>query len=238
VSHPAEQLRSRLVAHLEDRLRDRGVGGIAVSLGAAPETCAAWLPESLSREPGFLIYSITKTFTGTLALVLQEEGRLSLDDPLAGWFPEVPESEHITIRALLNHTAGVPDYGGLPSYHDAVRRSPGEPWGFEEFAQNSWEKGLLFEPGAGWAYSNPGYMLVKRVLESVADESYPDLLQSRICGPLDLERTFVPESLAALASLAPPRPRSCRRRESRPMSASRTTPVGCHTGSWLPPPRR
>lgn len=203
MSHSAEQLRSRLVAHLDTRLRDRGVGGIAVSLGKPPETCAAWLPESLSREPGFLIYSITKTFIGTLALVLQEEGRLSLGNPLAWWFPEVPESEHITIRAILNHTAGVPDYGGLQSYHDAVRRSPGEPWDFEEFAQHSWQKGLLFEPGTGWAYSNPGYMLVKRVLERVADESYADLVQSRICRPLNLERTFVPESVAALASLAP-----------------------------------
>jgi D-alanyl-D-alanine carboxypeptidase len=199
----AKQLRDRLVALLDARLRDRGVGGLAVARGAAPEILAAWLPESLPREPAFLIYSVTKTFTATLALVLQEEGRFSLADPLARWFPEIPGSPTITVRALLNHTAGVPDYGGRRAYHDAVRRAPGEPWSFDEFARHSWQGGLLSEPGAGWAYSNPGYLLVKRVLERVADERQADLVQSRLCRRPGLEHTFVPESVAALASLAP-----------------------------------
>jgi len=198
-----EALRSRLALHLDARLSGRGAGGIAIARGATPELLTTWLPESLGEEPGFLIYSITKTFSATLALVLQQEGRLSLDEPLARWLPEVPESARITTRALLNHTAGIPDYAGLPSYHDSVRRAPGEPWSFDQFARHSWQRGLLFEPGAGWAYSNPGYLLVKRVLERVADESYADLVLSRICRRLGLRRTWVAESTAALEPLAP-----------------------------------
>lgn len=97
----------------------------------------------------------------------------------------------------------MPDYGGIEAYHAAVRRSPGEPWSFDDFADKTWRKGMLFEPGAGFAYSNPGYLLLKRILERVADRSYADLVATRICRPLDLERTFVAESIAALAALAP-----------------------------------
>jgi D-alanyl-D-alanine carboxypeptidase len=200
---PACQLRSRLAALLDGRLRGRGAGGLAIARGAAPEIVVTWLPGALPREPAFLSYSITKTFTATLALVLQEEGRLTLDDPLARWLPEVPGAARIPVRRLLNHTAGVPDYGRLPAYHEAVRRTPGEPWSFDEFGDHTWQRGLLFEPGAGWAYSNPGYLLVKRVLERVADRSYAELVESRICRRLDLERSFVPETTAELAALAP-----------------------------------
>jgi len=199
----AEPLRSSLAAELRARLGERGSGGIAVALGGAAEVSAVWLPATLPDEPRFLTYSITKTFTAALATILGEEGRLSLEDPLSRWFPEIDSSPRISVRMLLNHTAGIPDYGGEEAYHEAVRRSPGRPWSLEEFANHSWRKGLRFEPGAGWAYSNPGYLLVKRILESVAGESYADLVRSRICRGLGLRRTFVPESLADLSSLAP-----------------------------------
>jgi D-alanyl-D-alanine carboxypeptidase len=202
---PEEALERRLRAELAARLGGRGAGGIAVARGAAPELSVVWLPETLSEEPRFLIYSVTKLFTGSLALVLQEEGRLSLADPLARWFPEIREAARIPLRALLNHTAGIRDYGGLDAYHEAVRCSPGEPWSFADYARHTWEKGLLFEPGTGWAYSNPGFLLMKRVLEAAAGESYAELVASRIVRRLALERTDVPESVAALASLAPAR---------------------------------
>ena len=171
--------------------------------GARSNVSAVWLPESLPGEPEFLVYSISKTFISALALILQREGRMSLQDSLARWFPEVDRSARITVRMLLNHTAGIPDYGGDQAYHDAVRHSPGEPWTFEEFADHTWRKGLLFEPGTGWSYSNPGYMLVKKILERAADESFSDLVRGRICSVLDLEHTFVPESVGQLARLAP-----------------------------------
>jgi D-alanyl-D-alanine carboxypeptidase len=203
VASGAQQIRNRLGAHLGTQLRERGVAGMAITLGDTRDVCAVWVPDSLRSEPQFLTYSITKTFTAALALALQEENRLCLDDSLARWFPEVDRSAQITVRMLLNHTAGVPDYGGLRAYHEAVRRSPGEPWTFEEFADHTWRKGLLFEPGTGWAYSNPGYMLVRSILSACADESYSDLVRSRICRVLELERTYVPESVSELARLAP-----------------------------------
>ncbi len=129
--------------------------------GAAP--LVRFRPQDVASEPRFLIYSITKTFLAALFLLLEESRALSLDDALARWQPRVTRAGDITLRALLRHTAGIPDYGGLSAYHHAVRESPSTAWTFERFAAETYEKGLMFEPGEGWAYSNPGYILLPRL---------------------------------------------------------------------------
>ena len=181
----------------------RGVAGIAVvaAPGAAPE--AVWVPPSTPEEPAYLAYSITKTFTAALLLQLRDEGRLTLGDRLARWFPRVPGADRISLRQLLNHTGGIPDNGGLASYHEAVRASPASPWSFERFAAETFEKGLGFEPGSAWAYSNPGYMLLRRIAEVIAETSFALMIRDRIARPLGLHRTFVAESPDDLAQLAP-----------------------------------
>jgi D-alanyl-D-alanine carboxypeptidase len=180
-----------------------GRAGLAVVTDATAGPAVAWVPRSAHEEPAYLAYSITKTFTAVLMLQLRDERRLCLDDPLARWFPRVVGAERISLRRLLNHTAGIPDYGGSRAYHEAVRVSPSTPWSFERFAAETFEKGLRFEPGTGWEYSNPGYMLLKRVAEQVAGGGYATLIAERIARPLGLERTFVPESTEDLSPLAP-----------------------------------
>jgi D-alanyl-D-alanine carboxypeptidase len=119
------------------------------------------------------------------------------------WCPSVAASDRISLRRLLDHTAGLPDYGGLPAYHAAVREHPSRPWSFERFAAETFDRGLAFEPGTGWAYSNPGYMLLKRIAEAVGEASFARLVADRVARPLGLGRTFVAESAADLANLAP-----------------------------------
>src|SRR5262245_19857368 len=140
-----------------------GIAGLAVIKNGHAQPDAIWLPSALSKEPTFLAYSITKTLIAVLFIQFTEEGLLDLDDPLARWFPDVSESQQISVRQLLSHTAGVPDYGPLPQYHEAVRRFPSKPWSFERFAADTFDKGLWFAPGSGWAYSNSGYMLLKSI---------------------------------------------------------------------------
>jgi len=181
----------------------RGIAGIAVvdERGAAPQ--AVWIPTSTVEEPAYLAYSITKTFTAALVLQLRDQRRLALDDRLGRWFSSVPGSDRISLRQLLNHTAGIPDYGALASYHEAVRASPASAWSFERFAAETFDKGLQFEPGSSWAYSNPGYMLLRRIAEASAGTSWALMIRDRIARPLGLHRTFVAESLEDLAQLAP-----------------------------------
>jgi D-alanyl-D-alanine carboxypeptidase len=206
-SHRSHQ--SRIVTELQEKMRRivvaaaRGRGAASVSViaraGAEPESF--WVPESGS-EPAFLAYSITKTFTASLILLLHDENSLRLDATLSRWFPRIARAQRISLRQLLNHTAGIRDYGPIRAYHESVRASPSQPWTFERFAAETFDKGLSFEPGQGWAYSNPGYMLLKRILEDVTGRSYRDLVAERIAQPLGLSRTFVAESIADLQSLA------------------------------------
>lgn len=192
---------------IEDVLTRRGSAGdalaIAGTIGQVEEPVVRWSPASTVEEPRFLIYSVTKTFTATLFLLLQEGGALSLDDPVRDWIPDVPRAERITLRRLLNHTAGVPDYGGLAAYRDAVRETPSRAWGFERYAAETYEKGLLFEPGEGWAYSNPGYMLLRRIAERVTGLPYTRTIDELIVKPLGLGSTKLAEGPADLAGLAP-----------------------------------
>jgi D-alanyl-D-alanine carboxypeptidase len=175
---------------------------VAVIERSGANAHAYWVPDSI-QEPAFLAYSITKTFTAVLILELCEEGQLSLDDRLAIWFPHIAHADRICLRHLLNHTAGIPDYGGIRAYHDSVKSSSSTPWSFERFAAETFDKGLLFEPGQGWAYSNPGYMLLKRIAEEVTRISYRALIADRIARPLGLRRTIVAESISDLGELAP-----------------------------------
>src|SRR5262245_20938827 len=180
----------------------RGVASVSALCPSLSEPITVWTPEA-RNEPAFLAYSVTKTFTSALVLKLCDEGRLSLDDRLSKWFAEIDGAPKISLRQLLNHTAGIPDYGGNAAYHESVRTRPSQPWAFERFAAETFDKGLLFDPGQGWAYSNPGYMLVKRIIEDVTGDSYRTLIAERIAGPLRLRRTFVAESIEDLATLAP-----------------------------------
>jgi D-alanyl-D-alanine carboxypeptidase len=215
------------VIELLTRTSRGGILSASVIARAGAEPHTAWVPES-GDEPAFLVFSITKTIVATLVLGLCEEGRIRLDDPLARWFPRIPRAESITIRRLLNHTAGIPDYGSLAAYHASVRSAPSAPWAFDRFAAETFGKGLAFAPGEGWQYSNPGYMLVKCIVEDVAGASLRDVVRARIVDPLGLRRTFVPERVDDLASLAPALSRAL-----TPDAAPRDVRECYHPG-WVP----
>lgn len=158
-----------------------------------------------SPAPLFLAYSCTKTFIAALVLRLGEEGRLALTDPVSRWFPDLPHSSAITVRHLLNHTSGLPDYGPLAAYHQAVRRTPSRPWNSDEFLARTLAQGVLFEPGKGWSYSNIGYLLLRMIVETLTGERLAGLLAARFFHPLGLGDTFVPETVADLGRLQPSR---------------------------------
>jgi D-alanyl-D-alanine carboxypeptidase len=95
------------------------------------------------------IYSITKTAIAAAVLLLVRDGVVELH----------------SVRSLLDHTSGVRDYGALPEYHDAVRTRPGSAWDDDEFLARTAAACPQFESGQGWAYSNTGYLLLRRLLD-------------------------------------------------------------------------
>ena len=118
--------------------------------------------------------------------------------------PTSTSAERISIRRLLNHSAGLPDYGPIRAYHEAVRSSPTEPWSFDRFAAETFEKGLLFRPGRAGHTPTPAYMLDK---EDRRGGNRPLLPRPRSGvprpPPRDWREPSLPESLEDLAPLAP-----------------------------------
>jgi D-alanyl-D-alanine carboxypeptidase len=144
----------------------------------------------------YLVYSVTKTYLAVLCLRLE----LDLDAPVATWIEDA-RLPPASLRQLLNHTSGIPDYGRLPAYGAAVRASPSEPWSDEELLARPLAGGLDFAPGEGWAYSNTGFLLVRRIVDDVAPGGFAGALRTELLEPLALDDTSLALEPADLAGL-------------------------------------
>lgn len=144
---------------------------------------------ALNIDSVFELASVSKQFTASAIMVLRDQGLLSLEDGLEKYFPGIPY-EGRTIKNLLNHT------GGLPDYMDWVREKADklgcipENSIIEEFIL---ESGLpaLFKVNEDWSYSNTGYALLALIVEKVSHISYGDFLKDKIFQPAGMEKTCV-----------------------------------------------
>ena len=136
-------------------------------------------------ETKYRLGSVTKQFTATLIMQLQEEGKLNVEDKLTDYIPDYPDGDKITIHHLLTHTSGVPNFTGFPEYVKTMMI----PATLEEIIERFKHKPLDFEPGEKFSYSNSGYLLLSYILEKASGESYEELLRERILEPLEMEAT-------------------------------------------------
>lgn len=134
--------------------------------------------ELLSADDVFQLYSITKTFTSTLVMKLEEEGKLKLSDKLEKYYPGFPEGNTITIENLLTHTSGIYDYTRGYNMPDMKEKT------LVHFLRS---KPLDFPPGTQWSYSNSGYWLLGFIIEKVTGLSYEEALKQYIFNPLQMK---------------------------------------------------
>ena len=135
--------------------------------------------ERIDGPPDALLpwWSFGKTVLAAAAFKLAEQGKLQLDTPLAG--------RSFTLRQLLGHRAGVPNYGPLADYHAAVARGD-NAWPVEKMLARAKADTLLFSPGTGWSYSNIGYVYVRHLIEHATDSDLRSALHATIFAPLGL----------------------------------------------------
>jgi CubicO group peptidase (beta-lactamase class C family) len=122
-------------------------------------------------------WSFTKTVIAAAALALVRDGRFVLDDPLT--------KRPYTLRQLLQHRAGLTEYGRLAAYHEAVARND-DGWPADEMLARTAADRLVYEPGKGWGYSNIGYYFVRRLIEQATDRSLGDALDDLVLKPLGI----------------------------------------------------
>jgi D-alanyl-D-alanine carboxypeptidase len=138
------------------------------------------------------IGSITKTYTATLLLLLQENNLLSLDDSIHEYLPDFANVDsNITIRQLLNHTSGVYDFFNDPTttFFDSIFSNPARIWMPTEVIQK-FTGPAYFAPGESFAYSNTNYLLAQLIIENVTGNNYQTELRNRILSPLGLTHTY------------------------------------------------
>jgi D-alanyl-D-alanine carboxypeptidase len=137
------------------------------------------LREPVRAETLFQAASVTKTFVAALVLRLAEHGVLGLDDRLSRWVPEFPDSWHITLRQLLNHTAGTADFVTDGRFLAAQRRRGlAAPWTPQQLLRYVPEP--LATPGERWHYSNTNYLLLGLAIERATDSTVGRELHRRL----------------------------------------------------------
>ncbi len=144
--------------------------------------------EEHSLDSVFEIASISKSFTAMAILMLIDQKRMGLDDDITRYFPSLPY-KGITIKNLLNHTSGLPDY--MEWFEETSN------WDHSRIATNKdvinylkeQKPEVLFEVNAKWEYCNTGYVLLAEVIEMVSDLTYGEFLQDRIFTPLEMRNT-------------------------------------------------
>jgi CubicO group peptidase (beta-lactamase class C family) len=147
----------------------------------------------------FRIGSITKQFTAAGILLLQERGKLKLEEPVKSYLPDAPSSwDKITVYNLLTHTSGIPNFTGLPEF-DAFKRMDRTPAESIAFFR---DQPLDFEPGTKFSYSNSNYILIGKIIESISGASYADFLEKNIFTPLGMTSTGPDISTAILPQRA------------------------------------
>jgi D-alanyl-D-alanine carboxypeptidase len=214
----AEALSERFQSELEAlhaELNFPGATAAYVLPDGTSGTAATGLSDVERRLPmtarsRMLAASIGKTFVGAEVLALAQQGSLGLDDPVAkwlgtrSWYSRLPNGGQITIRHLLNHTAGLPDHVYDEAFAKAVAQrwqEPGNPFPPEALVEFILDKEPLNEPGEAFHYSDTGYILLGLVIEEAAGRSFYEEVEERFLGPLKLDQT-TPSNRRELEGLA------------------------------------
>ena len=131
----------------------------------------------------FRLGSLTKQFTAVSIMLLNQQGKVDLDAPIKTWLPQAPAAwDAVTVRHLLSHTAGIPNFTAFPDYETLKTR----PATMAELIARFSDRPLDFAPGARFAYSNSGYILLSAIIEAASGQTYADFVTANLFAPLGM----------------------------------------------------
>jgi D-alanyl-D-alanine carboxypeptidase len=138
------------------------------------------------------IGSVTKTFTGTALMQLVGEGKISLEDPISKYVPNVPNGENITVLQVADMTSGIASYTREDSFTDVLFSKPETVWTPDQVLKIGLAVPPLFKPGTEFDYSNTNTVLIGLAIEKVTGQPLEDVFKDRILEPLGLDETSWP----------------------------------------------
>lgn len=198
-----EQLRGKVQAKLDDLRATAEFPGVTVgfvladgrSAGVSSGFADAAKTVPLKPDDRMLAGSIGKTYVSAVVLQLVEEGKIGLDDKLEKWlgqepwYPRLPNGPDLTVRHLLNHTAGLPEYFEAKGITAAVKADPDRVWKPEELVAYVLDAKPAFAPGKGFAYADTDYILVGMAAEKAGGKPLFAEIERRLLKPLKLDKT-------------------------------------------------
>jgi D-alanyl-D-alanine carboxypeptidase len=143
-------------------------------------------PLDASSDMHYAIGSISKQFTVAAVMLLVQNGKMSIDDPVSRWFPELTRANEVTVRNLMSHTSGYEDYAP----QDYTIPAWTKPTTAQTIVHEWATKPLDFEPGTQYQYSNTNFNIVGLIVEKVSGQPFWSFLKSRVLDPVGLKRTI------------------------------------------------
>lgn len=172
-------------------------GSVMLSKGYGSANLEWGIPNAPTTK--FRLGSLTKQFTAAAILLLEERGKLSVNDPLKKHIPDAPAAwDKVTIFHLLTHTSGIPSFTGFPDYGptEAIPTTP------QKLVARFRDKPLEFQPGEKFNYSNSGYVLLGYLIEKIAGQSYASFVEQNLFGPLGMKDSGIDSNAAIIPNRA------------------------------------
>jgi CubicO group peptidase (beta-lactamase class C family) len=167
-----------------------GAAVLVVKDGAIVHSKGYGYAELEARRPiaantPFRLASVSKHFTAAAIMVLAEDGLLRYDDPVTRWLPGLAAYQGVTIRHLLTHTAGLPDY------YDVIDTSAGMPTNADALDQLAAMAEPVFAPGERWEYSNPAYDILPLIVEAASGQGFASFMRERVFAPAGMQQAVI-----------------------------------------------
>ena len=193
IIEPSDEQLSNLDQRIENYLSSSNIPGALVAIASRGQIihletyglANVELSVPVTDNTVFEIGSISKQFVSTAVMLLAQDNKLELDDPIEKFIAGIPsEWLGVTVRQLLTHTSGIPDYEEIASYDIyGERLTP------EEIIEIAHSRPMDFAPGTGWYYSNTGYYLLSMIVERVEGQPLGQILKTRIFDPVGMTQT-------------------------------------------------
>src|SRR6266436_3571183 len=142
-----------------------------------------------TTEMHFRNGAVAFAYLGTLLMKFVDEHKVTLDDTIERWMPDLPQANKVTLKMLANQTSGYPDFETDPKWVAAWTADPFHIWTFDERIKYAFERPMQFEPGTNWSYAHTNFMILGEILSKIGKKPLDVLLREKVLIPMGLKNT-------------------------------------------------
>jgi CubicO group peptidase (beta-lactamase class C family) len=191
---------SAIASMVQDAMRTQHLRAVIVKVSQGDQVVTSQaFGESMPGVPAttamhFRNGAVAFSYLATLLMEYVDEGKVTLDDPIARWMPTLPEANQVTLKMLASQTSGYPDFEVDPTWQAAFFADPFHIWTFDERLKYVFSGPMWYAPGTNWSYAHTNFMVLGEVLSRIGGQPLDILLQQKVLGPMGLTNTVGTET--------------------------------------------